>query len=165
MVQPIGIFRTALEAPFVSSYWSGTCSDSNVRTHMCLCLHVCSCAHACMCTCAHIWSECSMLRGMCAWCVKSVCLCGACGMCGCMMCVFAEPVYIVCFLACVVCACRGHGVHLGCMWCMHVHMCVLCMSACGACGGVCMGGGSGNRRDDREFLWMINGLWKEAPHP
>lgn len=36
---------------------------------------------------------------------------------------------------------------------------VLCML------GVCMGGCSGNRQSDREFLWMINGLWKEAPCP
>ena len=28
-----------------------------------------------------------------------------------------------------------------------------------------MGGGGGNRRTDREFLWMINGLWKEVPLP
>ena len=44
-----------------------------------------------------------------------------------------------------VCAC-GRGLHV-CMW------------------GLCMGGGSGNRGTDREFLRMINGLWKEAPHP
>lgn len=70
------------------------------------------------------------------------------------MCAHTEPACIVFSCMCGVCLWGG------------VFMCVVCVSVqvVHVC-AVCMGGGDGNRRTDGEFLWMINGLWKEAPCP
>lgn len=72
-----------------------------------------------------------------------------------MVCTHAEPVCLVCVLTRVACE-HGGGVPACVVRVLAqvVHVCVLCM-----------GGGIGNRQTDREFLWMINGFWKEAPCP
>lgn len=56
---------------------------------------------------------------------------------------------------------------MACVW-VHavsvcVHVCVLCVSVHVVHVGVCAW--VGNRWTDGEFLWMINGFWKEALHP
>ena len=77
------------------------------------------------------------------------------------MCVHTEPGCIVCVLVC----------HVGAVGVWYVRtepVCVVCVlvgvSVHVVC-AVCMGGGRGNTQTDKEFLWMINGLWKEATRP
>ena len=78
------------------------------------------------------------------------CVVWVCGVCPCRACVHS-----VCSYMSGVCTCGGCvPACVVRVLAQVVHVCVLCM-----------GGGTGNRQTDREFLRMINGLWKEAPRP
>lgn len=114
----------ACTGPGTAAMPVGMCTCVLVSTGACECRFVCACVRVFVHVCVHC--ECAVLCVWHVWVCIRMCKCrfvSACGMCGCVYTGMCVGLCLVRAWVCTrACKCAGSGVHVACMWCVHVRV-------------------------------------------